>query len=126
MQITSIMCHETLLPVLEEAFKLGSGEGDTLPLKLILDPKKVIVLSDDASLDVVSGHRTIESLVREGTKLPERPRKLLGGDRMAYLFQSSGTSGLPKAMMITHKNGAHSGIQTRTYCLYGNCVAGTY
>jgi len=31
---------------------------------------------------------------------------------MAYLFQSSGTSGLPKAMMITHKNGHRSGMQT--------------
>jgi acyl-CoA synthetase (AMP-forming)/AMP-acid ligase II len=112
MQITSIMCHETLLPVLQEALKLGSGEGDNLQLKIKLDPKKVIVLSDDAKLDIVSEYRTIESLVREGLKLPERPRKLLGGNRMAYLFQSSGTSGLPKAMMITHSNGYHSGMQT--------------
>jgi acyl-CoA synthetase (AMP-forming)/AMP-acid ligase II len=104
MQITSIMCHEAL--------SLGSGEGDNLPLKLKLNPNKVIVLSDNAQLDTVSGHRTIESLVREGSNLPERPRKLLGGNRMAYLFQSSGTSGLPKAMMITHSNGYHSGIQT--------------
>lgn len=112
MQITSIMCHESLLPVLREAFKLGTGEKDTLALKLVLDPKKVIVLSDNPELDTVSGHRTIESLVREGMRLPERPRKLLGGNRMAYLFQSSGTSGLPKAMMITHRNGYCSGIQT--------------
>jgi 4-coumarate--CoA ligase len=112
MQITSIMCHETLLPVLQEAFKLGSGNSDNLPLKLVLDRKKVIVLSDDPTLNIVAGHRTVESLVREGMRLPERPRKLLGGDRMAYLFQSSGTSGLPKAMMITHKNGCHSGMQS--------------
>jgi 4-coumarate--CoA ligase len=112
MQITSIMCHETLLPVLEEAFKLGSGKSDNLQLKLVLDPKKVLILSDNPRLDAVGGHRTIESLVCEGMKLRERPRKLLGGDRLAYLFQSSGTSGLPKAMMITHRNGYHSGIQT--------------
>lgn len=112
MQITSIMCHEMLLPVLSEAMKLGTGEGDDLPLKLKLNPSKVIVLSDDSKLDLVAGHRTIESLVREGSRLPERPRKLLGGHRMTYLFQSSGTSGLPKAMMITHSNGYHSGIQT--------------
>ncbi|KAH7356161.1 4-coumarate-CoA ligase-like protein [Pyrenochaeta sp. MPI-SDFR-AT-0127] len=119
MQITSIMCHESLLPVLKEALKLGSGEGDNLPLKLKLDPKKVLVLSDDSKLDAVSGYRTIESLVREGSKLPERPRKLLGGDRMAYLFQSSGTSGLPKAMMISHKNGYHSGMQTLITAVQG-------
>ncbi|KAF2854723.1 4-coumarate-CoA ligase-like protein [Plenodomus tracheiphilus IPT5] len=112
MQITSIMCHETLLPVLTEAMKLGTGEGDNLSLKLKLDLGKIIVLSDDSRLDIVAGHRTVESLVREGSKLPERPRKPLGGDRLAYLFQSSGTSGLPKAMMISHSNGYHSGIQT--------------
>ena len=112
MQISSLMCHETLLPVLGEALKLGSGEGDkSSSLRLVLDPKKIIVLSDDARLETVSGHRTVESLVTQGSKLPEVPRKLLGGDRMAYLFQSSGTSGLPKAMMISHKNGLSSGLQ---------------
>lgn len=112
MQITSIMCHETLLPVLQEACKLGSGANDELHLKLVLNPKKVMILSDNPAVDTVCGYRTIESLVRQGMQLPEKPRKLLGGDRMAYLFQSSGTSGLPKAMIITHKNGYHSGIQT--------------
>jgi 4-coumarate--CoA ligase len=124
MQITSIMCHETLLPVLQEAFKLGSGEGDDLPLKLVLDPKKVIVLSDDPKLDAVAGHPTIEALVRQGRKLPERSRKLLGGNRMAYLFQSSGTSGLPKAMMITHRNGYYSGIQTLASAVQAALFAG--
>lgn len=112
MQITSIMCHETLLPVLKEAIKLGPGDSDNLPLKLKLNPAKIIVLSDDPKLDTVSGYRTIESLVREGSQLPEHLRKLHGGKRMAYLFQSSGTSGLPKAMMITHTNGLHSGLQS--------------
>lgn len=112
MQITSMMCHESLLPVLREALKLGTGENDKASsLRLVLDPKKIIVLSENTTLDTVSGHRTIESLARLSLALPEVPRKLLGGDRMAYLFQSSGTSGLPKAMMITHKNGLHSGLQ---------------
>ncbi|KAF1950347.1 4-coumarate-CoA ligase-like protein [Byssothecium circinans] len=113
MQITSIMCHETLLPVLREALKMGLGENDkSSPLRLVLDPKKVIILSDNPALNTVAGYRTIESLVREGSTLPEVPRKIHGGDRMAYLFQSSGTSGLPKAMIITHKNGLHSGMQS--------------
>jgi 4-coumarate--CoA ligase len=124
MQITSIMCHETLLPVLQDACKLGHGEGDDLPLKLVLDMKKVIVLSDNPELDTVAGHPTIESLVRKGRKLPEHPRKLLGGKRMAYLFQSSGTSGLPKAMMITHKNGYYSGIQTLVSAVQAALFAG--
>ncbi|KAI0587235.1 CaiC, Acyl-CoA synthetases (AMP-forming)AMP-acid ligases II [Pyrenophora tritici-repentis] len=112
MQVTSIMCHETLLPVLNKAFKLGSGDGDSLPLKLVLNPKKVVVLSDNPRLNTISEYRTIESLVRTGEELLERPWRLHGGNRMAYLFQSSGTSGLPKAMMITHRNACHSGIQS--------------
>ncbi|KAF9692434.1 hypothetical protein EKO04_009626 [Ascochyta lentis] len=112
MQITSMMVHESLLSVLGEAVKLGRGEGDEMALKFVLAEEKVVVLSDDAKLDFVRGYRTVESLIREGMMLQERPRKMLGGDRMAYLFQSSGTSGLPKAMMISHSNGYHSGMQT--------------
>ncbi|KAF2474927.1 4-coumarate-CoA ligase-like protein [Lindgomyces ingoldianus] len=112
MQITSFVCHETLLPILREAMNLGSGEADKgCSLLLVLDPRNIIILSDDPNLDTISGYRTVESFVRYGNNLPEVSRKLLGGDRMAYLFQSSGTSGLPKAMMISHKNGIHSGLQ---------------
>jgi len=113
MQITSIVCHETLLHILREALKLGSGDGDKFSdLRLILDTQKIIVLSDDPRLDSVDGYPTVESLVRLGEGLPEVPRKLVGGDKLCYLFQSSGTSGLPKAMMISHKNAIHSGMQT--------------
>ncbi|KAF2420734.1 4-coumarate-CoA ligase [Tothia fuscella] len=109
MQITSLVCHETLLPVVVEALKLGRGpEGE---LQLVLDLEKIIILSEDLSLNTVLIHRTVESLVREGSKLAEPHRKLLGGDKLCYLFQSSGTSGLPKAMMISHKNAIHSGMQ---------------
>lgn len=110
MQTTSIIVHETLLPVLAEAVKLGPGPDDG-SLRLVLEPKKIIVLSDDPTLDSVSGHPTVESLVRAGSKMPEPTRKLVGGDKLCYLFQSSGTSGLPKAMMISHKNAIHSGMQ---------------
>lgn len=112
MQITSLMCHESLLPVVAEALKLGTGENDkSSPLRLVLNPKKIIVLSDNPKIESVEGHPTVEALVRLGFTLPEVPRKILGGNRMAYLFQSSGTSGLPKAMMTTHKGGLHSGLQ---------------
>jgi 4-coumarate--CoA ligase len=109
MQITSLVCHETLLPVVREVLKLGTGENEDL--QLVLNPNKIIVLSDTPSFDQVQGHRTVESLVRLGTRLPEPQRKLIGGDKLCYLFQSSGTSGLPKAMMISHKNAIHSGMQ---------------
>jgi 4-coumarate--CoA ligase len=109
MQITSLMCHEALLPVVREALKLGKGANEDL--QLVLDPRKIIVLSDDRIQDQVEGYRTVESLVRQGAALPEPQRKLVGGNKLCYLFQSSGTSGLPKAMMISHKNAIHSGMQ---------------
>ena len=59
-----------------------------------------------------SDYPTVESLVQLGQSLPDQNRVLKGGDKLCYLFQSSGTSGLPKAMMITHKNAIHSGLQT--------------
>lgn len=93
MRITSLIVHESLLPVLREANV----------------NVKVIVLSD-SSVDNVSGYPTVEKLVRHGQSLPDPNRPLKGG-KLAYLFQSSGTSGLPKAMMITHKNAIHSGLQ---------------
>ena len=111
MQITSLVVHHTLIPRLHEAMKLGAGGDDANGLKLILDMKKVVVLADDSSLNTVQGFPTVENLVRFGATLTDEPRKLMGGDRLCYLFQSSGTSGLPKAMMISHKNAIHSGLQ---------------
>jgi 4-coumarate--CoA ligase len=123
MQITSIFVNENLLPVLAEALKLGPGPEDG-SLRLILDPRKIIVLSENRTLDSVQGYPTVESLVRAGSKMPEPKRKLVGGDKLCFLFQSSGTSGLPKAMMITHKNAVHTGMQgmiaaTRTAQCFG-------
>ena len=123
MQITSIFVNENLLPVLAEALKLGPGPEDG-SLRLILDPRKIIVLSENRTLDSVQGYPTVESLVRAGSKMPEPKRKLVGGDKLCFLFQSSGTSGLPKAMMITHKNAVHTGMQgmiaaTRTAQYFG-------
>jgi 4-coumarate--CoA ligase len=93
MRITSIVIHESLLPVLKEA------KVDV----------RVIVLSD-SPVDNIQGYPTVESLVRLGQRMPETNRPLKGG-KLAYLFQSSGTSGMPKAMMITHRNAIHSGLQ---------------
>jgi 4-coumarate--CoA ligase len=110
MQVTSIVIHETLLPVLKDAIKHGVGPNDG-SLRLVLDTKKIIVLSDDPTLDFVAGYPTLESLIRKGSKMTEPKRELKGGDKLCYLFQSSGTSGLPKAMMISHKNAVHSAMQ---------------
>lgn len=111
MQITSIVVHESLLPVLQETIKLAPGMQNASPLPFSLDTRKIIVLSDSPDLDTVFGYTTLEALVRQGQKMPEQKRKLKGGSKLCYLFQSSGTSGLPKAMMITHKNAIYCGMQ---------------
>ncbi|KAJ9602176.1 hypothetical protein H2200_013296 [Cladophialophora chaetospira] len=123
MKVTSIICHESLLPVLREAIKLGPG-GESDGLQLVLDEKKIIVFSDDASLDAVLGHPTVESLVKLGKEMSEPTRQRRGGERLCYLFQSSGTSGLPKAMMISHKNAIHSGLQGMVAATQGARFAG--
>lgn len=115
MQVSALVVHESLLGVVREAVGFGTGEGDAVGLRLVLDMSKVVVLSEDLAREEVGGHRTVESLVREGMEMSEVvDAEEVGGDDLAYLFQSSGTSGLPKAMMITHSNGYHSGIQTLT------------
>lgn len=111
MQITSMVVHESLLPVLQETIKQAPSMRDSTSLQFILDPKKIIVMADDPLVDTVDGYRTLESLVRQGQGLPERSRKLRGGQNLCFLFQSSGTSGMPKAMMITHKNAVSTAIQ---------------
>lgn len=117
MQITSIVVHESLLPVLREAVKLGEGgqAGDKTPhLRLVLDLSKVVVLCENQEPETIQGYPTLESLIRAGSKMPEPQRELKGGKKLCYLFQSSGTSGLPKAMMISHSNAIHSAVQGLT------------
>ncbi|KPI43323.1 4-coumarate--CoA ligase-like 5 [Cyphellophora attinorum] len=93
MQITALVLHESLIPVLVEALKLGREADSQSRLRLVLDVKKVMVLSDDSGLDAVQNYPTIESLVKIGERIPEPnpPRKLKGGNKLCYLFQSSGT-----------------------------------
>lgn len=110
MQITSLVVNEALLPVLDKALRMGREADAQSPLRLTLDPSKIIVLSDSGK-DSIRGLPTVESLIKLGSTIPDQNRKLLGGSKLCYLFQSSGTSGLPKAMMISHKNAIHSGLQ---------------
>ncbi|KAH7133756.1 hypothetical protein EDB81DRAFT_805080 [Dactylonectria macrodidyma] len=72
--------------------------------------------------------KTIDDLVEEGKKLPElAPLKWIEGQgkrQVAYLCYSSGTSGLPKAVMISHYNVIANTIQKRVYDSVGRKAQG--
>ncbi|RKL35830.1 hypothetical protein BFJ72_g8530 [Fusarium proliferatum] len=62
---------------------------------------------------------TFDDLVKEGATLPElEPLKWVKGQgarQVAFLCYSSGTSGLPKAVMISHRNIIANVLQLTTY-----------
>ncbi|KAG5657898.1 hypothetical protein KAF25_007931 [Fusarium avenaceum] len=62
---------------------------------------------------------TFDDLVKEGATLPEleplRWVKGQGARQVAFLCYSSGTSGLPKAVMISHRNVIANVLQLTTY-----------
>ncbi|GAP87205.1 putative AMP-binding enzyme [Rosellinia necatrix] len=63
--------------------------------------------------------KTIEDLIAEGRSLPEleplRWAKGQGARQTAYLCYSSGTSGLPKAVMVAHRNIIANVMQIRCH-----------
>ncbi|EPE02747.1 4-coumarate- ligase 1 [Ophiostoma piceae UAMH 11346] len=64
-------------------------------------------------------HLTVDQLIAEGSKLPAlnpvQWAKGQGARQPAFLCYSSGTSGLPKAVMISHRNVITNILQITTY-----------
>ncbi|EFQ26604.1 AMP-binding enzyme [Colletotrichum graminicola] len=100
----------TCIPLLETALKAA---------KAVNLPNDRIFLLPVPGVSQKTPYITLDDLVEEGKSLPEvEPLKWVKGQgarQVAYLCYSSGTSGLPKAVMISHRNVIANVLQFTTY-----------
>ncbi|KAK2060950.1 AMP-binding enzyme [Colletotrichum caudatum] len=100
----------TCIPLLETALKAA---------KAVKLPNDRIFLLPVPGASQKTPYITVDDLVQEGKSLPElEPLKWVKGQgarQVAYLCYSSGTSGLPKAVMISHRNVIANVLQFTTY-----------
>ncbi|EEU38709.1 uncharacterized protein NECHADRAFT_45761 [Fusarium vanettenii 77-13-4] len=100
----------TCQPLLEAALKATAAVGI---------PNDHVFLLPMPDVETDSVFRTIEDLIENGKKLPELPplnwAQGQATRQAAYLCYSSGTSGLPKPVMISHYNIIAGILQTHTF-----------
>ncbi|KAL1836145.1 hypothetical protein VTJ49DRAFT_5531 [Mycothermus thermophilus] len=100
----------TCVPVLETALKAAEAVGI---------PKDKVFILDLHNHAPKPGFKTVDDLVELGRSLPDleplRWSKGQGARQVAFLCYSSGTSGLPKAVMISHQNVIANTLQYRVF-----------
>lgn len=114
MKSSGAQCIFTCLPLLDTTLKAAQQVGIPKNRIYLLElPKE---LTGNASNQ---GFKTVSEFVEEGKKLPPlEPLKWSKGEgarRTAFLCYSSGTSGLPKGVMISHRNVIANTMQIKTY-----------
>lgn len=91
-------------------------------------PKDKIWLMGMAGFEKADGFVTVEDLIAEGTKLSPLDAlqwtKGQGERQPAFLSYSSGTSGLPKAVMVSHRNVIANGMQHVAFDIVSRKKAG--
>ena len=108
-------CLFTVPPLYPVAIEAASKSGIPKEKVYILEmPKEA-----SAGATMPSGHKSVETLIKEGASLPElEPLKWSPGQgqrQTAFLCYSSGTSGLPKGVMISHRNVIANTMQISAY-----------
>lgn len=113
---SGVMAIFTCLPLLGTVMKAAKG--------LNIPKGKIFILPMAASFTQglqAPGHKTFEDFVNAGAELPKiEPsdrswKRGEGARRCAYLCYSSGTSGLPKGVMISHRNVIANTMQVNTH-----------
>jgi len=104
----------TCVPLLDTARQAAKNSGIPENRIYILE-----VPESFAGKKTPQGLKTVDDLIREGEKLDRLPKldweKGDGALRTAFLCYSSGTSGLPKGVMISHRNVIANTMQITTY-----------
>ncbi|KAF1960880.1 phenylacetyl-CoA ligase-like protein [Byssothecium circinans] len=108
-------CLFTCVPLLATAKEAAREAGIPDNRIYILEVPKEFAGGKSAP----AGMKTVDDLILEGAKLDRlEPLKLEAGDgakRTAFLCYSSGTSGLAKGVMISHRNVIANTLQITTY-----------
>lgn len=98
--------------------KIGLEAADAAGL-----PRDKIWLMGMPGFETADGLVNVEDLIAEGAKAPELDKLMWttgqGARQPAFLCYSSGTSGLPKAVMISHRNVISNTMSYATYESYG-------
>ncbi|KAF2860379.1 acetyl-CoA synthetase-like protein [Piedraia hortae CBS 480.64] len=119
-----LTCVNVAYNASELAYQLNDSKAEALfTSKGLLETAKAAVGSSGLSMfamDDAEGLKSLEELIQEGKTLPARERADSiwapgeGARRPAFLNYSSGTSGLPKGVMISHANVIANVLQVST------------
>ncbi|TGO08842.1 hypothetical protein BTUL_0189g00130 [Botrytis tulipae] len=103
----------TCIPLLETALQAAKGAGIQNDKIYILDMPEMFTGGKKVPF------KTADYLISAGEKLPKleplRMEKGQAARQTAYLCYSSGTSGLPKGVMISHQNVMSNVLQLKAY-----------